>query len=622
MIKKLNEDTALKFKTLSPEEKTQRGILGRLYGPVASCVNPTRNNRKYNEALWENLFNSDLIKERFANGGIFGQLCHPDYEEVDMEKVACVMPEPPVKDKNGELISYVDILDTPCGRIAYQLAKYGYKFGISSRGTGDLYTDENGDDAVDPETYNLTAFDLVEIPAVEDARLSFVESLDTKKYYGKTLKQKLTEELNKASDEDKEIMKETLDSLDIKLEEDFDPRGYTKAIQAISDGIENDEDLDALQKYLQDIVGYCNSIANDYNLTIECINESCADKEVEEDGKVDPRVFEENLDEAAPKIVSNKEMLEELISHLKEKYGEEGWQDALFKLLTRVGKDAIFAMADEEHLRENVENENDTVCDDCSDKEVEEDEEVVDDKDLAEELQNMLLRNSELEKDNLSLQEKLSVCNAIETKLNEELSRYKKCSASLSETAKKVRPLKNEIEKLNESLERKDNIITSNKSRFEKLFEDKRDLNSKLKVSNLKLEESISNISELENEINTLTKELENSKKSINENLALITRYKKALKESRDAVITAKAKIYNVNKDDVLSNLNESYKLSDIDSVCKELSKRNYNMSKLPFKITEDVKFKAKASSESIMGRNSCHNTDDEVSDYLLNIVK
>ena len=217
-IKKLNEDTALKFQRLSPEEKQRRGILGRLYGPVASFAAPTRNGRLYSQDLWEKLFESDLIKERFASGGIFGQLCHPDYEDVDMEKVACVMPEPPVKDKDGQLVAYVDLLDTPCGKIAYQLAKYGYKLGISSRGSGDLVTDYDGNESVDPDTYQLTAFDLVEVPAVQTARLSFVESLDTKRY-NKTLRQSLTESLNSASEEDRKIMQESLDKLGINLNE-------------------------------------------------------------------------------------------------------------------------------------------------------------------------------------------------------------------------------------------------------------------------------------------------------------------------------------------------------------------------------------------------------------------
>ena len=220
MIKKLNEDIALKFKSISPEEKEAKGILGRLYGNVASFAAPTRNGRKYDQSLWEQLFDSDLIKERFANGGIFGQLNHPEYEEVNMQEIACVMPEPPVKDDKGNLVAYVDLVDTPCGRIAYQLAKYGYKFGISSRGTGDIIYDDNGEELVDPETYQLNAFDLVEIPAVESARLAFVESLDTKKLYGKTLKQKLSEELKKASDTDRKIMEDTLSDLSININED------------------------------------------------------------------------------------------------------------------------------------------------------------------------------------------------------------------------------------------------------------------------------------------------------------------------------------------------------------------------------------------------------------------
>lgn len=220
MIEKLNEKNSLKFQTLSEDEKKSRGILGRLYGKVADFINSTRNGRKYPLSLWEKLFNSDLIKERFANGGIFGQLCHPDYEEVDMEKVAVVMPEPPVKDSDGQLVAYLDIVDTPCGRIAYQLAKYGYKFGVSSRGSGDIVTDWDGNESVDPNTYTLTAFDLVEIPAVKSARMTFTESLDLKKDdSGKTLNENLNELVNSANEDDRKIMVEALDSLKIDYKE-------------------------------------------------------------------------------------------------------------------------------------------------------------------------------------------------------------------------------------------------------------------------------------------------------------------------------------------------------------------------------------------------------------------
>ena len=54
-IKRLTEDTVLKFTKLSPEEKEKRGILGRLYGKVADFTNGTRNGRLYSEQLWEKL---------------------------------------------------------------------------------------------------------------------------------------------------------------------------------------------------------------------------------------------------------------------------------------------------------------------------------------------------------------------------------------------------------------------------------------------------------------------------------------------------------------------------------------------------------------------------------------
>ena len=52
------------------------------------------------------------------------------------------------------------------------------------------------------------------------------------------------------------------------LKESFNPSGYTKAIQAISEGIENDEDIEALKQYLQNIIHYCKSLADDYNITV------------------------------------------------------------------------------------------------------------------------------------------------------------------------------------------------------------------------------------------------------------------------------------------------------------------------------------------------------------------
>jgi len=218
-----SKNGSFNYKKLSRDEMAKRGILGRLIGICADFINPTRNGRKYDESLWENVFNNDIMKEKIANRVCFGELGHPvDREEVDMDKVAICLAEQPVKGDDGKLHAIFDILDTPNGRILKSLCDYGSNIGISSRGTGDLYTDDDGNESVDPNTYTCECFDAVLIPAVKDARLSYVtESLDVKKY-NKTLKQKLIEEINKSSDNDKKIMNESLNNLGIVLDDDKD----------------------------------------------------------------------------------------------------------------------------------------------------------------------------------------------------------------------------------------------------------------------------------------------------------------------------------------------------------------------------------------------------------------
>lgn len=216
MLENFNSNTELKFKELSPEEKQARGILGRLYGPIASIVKATRNGRKYTESLWEKVFENPLTKEMFAQGGVPGELDHPvDREETCSEKIAIMMPEPPTKDRDGHLVGYFDIIDTPCGRIAYALAKYGFNLGISSRGSGDTFLDDAGEETVDEDTYSFNAFDLVLLPACKDARLQLAESLDTKKI---KFNEEIKKQLEASSDGDKKIMTEALENL--KLFED------------------------------------------------------------------------------------------------------------------------------------------------------------------------------------------------------------------------------------------------------------------------------------------------------------------------------------------------------------------------------------------------------------------
>lgn len=219
MIETIKEGSSLQYKKLTEEEKANRKILGRLVGPIADCLNPTRNGRLYTEALWDKVFENPIMKEKFKNKVLYGELGHPaDRTEIDMEKIAVCMSEPPKKNSKGQLEAVFDILDTPNGRILKTLCDYGSTLGISSRGQGEVL----GDDSVDPDTYDCECFDIVLVPAVESARLNYVtESLGSKKA---SLTEALNEEINKATSDDQVIMKETLSELDIKLDSNDESR--------------------------------------------------------------------------------------------------------------------------------------------------------------------------------------------------------------------------------------------------------------------------------------------------------------------------------------------------------------------------------------------------------------
>lgn len=210
----------LEYQRLSKEEMDKRGILGRLVGVCADIINPTRNGRKYPEKLWENVFNDPIMKERIDNGVCYGELGHPaDREETDMEKICVCLAEQPKKGKDGKLRAVFDILNTPNGRILKSLCDYGSTLGISSRGSGDLETDFDGQESVNPDTYNCEGFDIVLVPAVKAARLQYVTEALDKKRYNKTLREKLTESINKESEENQKVIQESLTTLGMTLDE-------------------------------------------------------------------------------------------------------------------------------------------------------------------------------------------------------------------------------------------------------------------------------------------------------------------------------------------------------------------------------------------------------------------
>ena len=253
----------LEYQRLSQDEMQKRGILGRLVGVCADFFSPTRNGRKYPEELWENVFNDPIMKERIENGVCYGELGHPaDREETDMEKIALCLAEVPKKGKDGKLRAVFDILNTPNGRILKSLCDYGSTIGISSRGSGDLETDFDGNESVNPDTYSCEGFDAVLIPAVKEARLEYVTESLNKKRYNKTLRDKLTESINKEDESNQKIMRESLSTLGINLNESVSEyKGTHKDVDIYFLSNENKYSVDTLTEGVQKFNSIKNAIS-------------------------------------------------------------------------------------------------------------------------------------------------------------------------------------------------------------------------------------------------------------------------------------------------------------------------------------------------------------------------
>lgn len=511
------------YKRLSLEEQKNRQILGRLVGVIADTKAPTRNGRLYQSSLWEKVFDSPIMKEKINNRCLFGELGHPvDREEVDMEKIAICMAEPPKKGDDGKLYGVFDILSTPNGKILKSLCDYGCNIGISSRGTGDLYTDDDGNESVDPETYVCECFDAVLVPAVESARLKYVtEALDTKKY-NKTLRQSLSESLSRSSDKDRKIMEESLDKLGIDLTESK---------------------------------------------------------------------------------LSKDEAIEELI---KEVYSAtESIKDSIDSVLTTEDMEFILDQATKALLNDEVIDECNSES--CADTEPVQ-EEVVDDKsdELVEKLQEALIQKKKLVRDNLMLKAKLSVCDAKEVGLSEELNKHKKALANLSESAKGKKELKLQNSKLQESLENLNSIIATKESTIVALNEE---LANSTKAN--------SEIEQLQSDMTSLNEQLETTKKELETCTKNLTKYRKAYASLKESYIKAKADSYDISESAVKSNLNESYTIKEIDNVCLELAKQQKAIRKLPIKLDENTSVKVFSKKEYIGDKKVFENDDDDVSTLL-----
>jgi len=100
-----------------------------------------------------------VIKE---NGGIFGELDHPQTLTINMDRISHAITELYMNGTN--VIGKAKLLKTPMGLIAEELARSGVRFGISSRGSGQV---NESDKRV--SSYTFVTADLVATPSAPAA---------------------------------------------------------------------------------------------------------------------------------------------------------------------------------------------------------------------------------------------------------------------------------------------------------------------------------------------------------------------------------------------------------------------------------------------------------------------
>ena len=602
---------ALKMQPLSQEEMTARHILGRLYGPIATCVESTRNGRLYNKPLWEKALEDDIFLEKVATKALFLELGHPaDREETDMKQACACIPEVP-KIVGDDLYAYVDILDTPNGRLLKTLVDYGFIPGISSRGSGDVMDNNQ----VDPETFFLETWDIVQLPAVKKARLNVCESLDSD---GIKLKRALAESYKAAKEEDRDTMKKALENLNIDIDEEISTDVPADAEQEVK----ADEVEESAKRLTADDIPWdpdadvaLTEDAEDAEETSEETDEveDAEDADTAEEEKQDNET-EETEDDATETVVTDItsveefdvntvedaiEMLQEYDSDTKVEIepviidGEEHVVDHIESFVDEDTNTLVIGVnceESEEHSEDADDNKEETTEDEetseAEPEDAEDDSATADDDgdvEVIESLKEMIRQKEALETELSSLRKAKTVGDAKEQELQEKLARYRTAFRNTSAEAAKVPELQSKVQELTEKLTQSENQIKTLTEQVKTARQLKESVdNGKRDVSRLNEE-----VSKLTKHSKTLEAKLEGQTKvytqKLEERTKLAKSYKARFIETLNRYVESKAGMLGVQPSEITSRLNEDYTLADVDAVCDQILDTTVNFSRLPF---------------------------------------
>ena len=544
------------YKKLTEEEQQKRGILGRLVGVIADSKQPTRNGRLYSRSLWEKVFDDPIILEKIDHKSFFGELGHPlDRDTVDETKIAICLAEKPKIGADGKIYGVFDILNTPNGKILKTLCDYGTDIGISSRGNGDIINE----DEVNPDTYSCECFDAVILPAVKAARPKYVtESLDTNNI---KLKLALTEAYNTANTKDKEIMKNTFDSLKINLNEDI---------------------VKIIPKSEQEVKEVPEGLLEETDTDVQPTEEPKETSVVENEVKVP--TIKEFIDQFKDYDPNTKLYWAPFIIN-GAKYDFDGLtiDEKGLKTDNSLTIKLDYTLPKEDYNIDETDTENVEVsADDTSsmenlpsDKETKTTEEAIDNgvDEALENLKEAIRQNNLLSEKIKVLENQETVRDAEVKELKESIEKYRSGFQRLSELASKAQDLEIENSKLEENLKTQKNTVQSLTEQLQKnqaLIKSNEANEAKAKINYLN-EKLKTVLDEAENTENSLNLKLTEANNKLQERTKIAKAYQQKYVQVLERYIASKAKMLGVRAVDITKKLNENYTLDDIDQVCADL---------------------------------------------------
>lgn len=618
----------LKLQPISEEEKARRHILGRLYGPIATFGDSTRNGRYYNKQLWEKALSDEIFLEKVANKSLFLELEHPaDRDTIDMKLACACIPEVP-KIIGDDLYAVIDILDTPNGKLLKTFVDYGFVPGISSRGSGDV--DSNNE--VDPETFFLETWDIVSLPAVKKARLSVCESFDPKQ---QKLQKALLEAYNTSSEEDKAIMKNTLNNLNVPLTEskvqeingvtvlrynsiDEVPINDDTEEFYLGEDLEEDEDMENTE---------LEEAADVEDETIEAEDDEVEEESTEDDSEETEAENDEADDgnEAITTVGDVIKSLKEYDKKLPVEFGQVTIDDKVYDTELSVsyaeGDDKVTIGVNcipTEDDNENIDAENSD--DETPEADVAEDSaEDAGDDEVIESLKEAIRQKDLLENEIKNLRSSKTVSDAKVAELNESLIKYKTAFERTSELAAKAKSLKNENASLTEQLSQKDSQI----KRLSEQAQKAKALNESVNGQNAK-------VKTLTEKLGVMQKEFDAEKTKLNEQLAQYkkgyadrTAVAKSYKEKFNTVLTryieSKAQMLGVRPADITCKLRENYTIDDVDNACQAILDGSIKINRIPVSKNAKIRINESVGTNNALEQKS--NDSYDIDDSLLELA-